>query len=117
VGALLADRVVLERKFGFGAEGVVTGLIRGCFCIAAETGLFQQYRRLRQSNIMKSTKIGPKSVLEPLLGHPGAMFPPRQVQERKKRPKRRSRTPPQDPSWANIGQKSFQKSFKIRIDF
>ena len=42
----------------------------------------------------KSPQIGPKSVLEALLGHPGAIFPPRQLQERKKRPKRPSRTPP-----------------------
>ena len=41
----------------------------------------------------KSTKIGPKSVLEALLGHPAAIFPPRPPQDRKKRPKRRSRTP------------------------
>ena len=45
-------------------------------------------------NPKKLTKIGPKSVLEALLGHPAAIFPPRPPQDRKKRPKRRSRTPP-----------------------
>ena len=57
--------------------------------------LTQEETAARASRIRrKSTKIGPKSVLEALLGHPAAIFPPSPPQARKKRPKRRSRTPP-----------------------
>ena len=70
--------------------------------------LTQEEAAARASKILrKSTKIGPKSVLEALLGHPGAIFPPRQLQERKKRPKRPSRTPPQG---SKLGSKIHAKS-------
>ena len=60
----------------------------------------------------KSTKIGPKSVLEALLGHPAAIFPPRPPQDRKKRPKRRSRTPPGSKLGPKIDAKSTPKPSK-----
>ena len=64
-------------------------------------------------NHQKLTKIGPKSVLEALLGHPGAIFPPRPPQDRKKRPKRRSRTPPPGSKWGpKIDAKSTPKPSK-----
>ena len=60
----------------------------------------------------KATKIGPKSVLEALLGHPAAIFPPRPPQDRKKRPKRRSRTPPGSKLGPKIDAKSTPKPSK-----
>ena len=41
----------------------------------------------QEETAARASKIGPKSVLEALLGHPGAIFPPRQLQEHKKNSK------------------------------